>query len=241
MRRPFLHADVGPALEHSFASTDILSAWSVSFLLSKRAAPAASSRYVLSGLWAGIATGRVVLAWALANRLGEKTFAILMLALTSGCVGVMYVRNFVVDAGESFGTEKTRDGNSNLTLMTPQSPLHWSASSSAPSLQKSSPRSESASLRRSRDPSSRSSSDSVSYHSERPESRTRSPRADPRKLARRPDRQLGRPAPVWCGCRPRWPVAVAGGHDWRERRLDRSVARRPKEPQEGRLKRSDCK
>lgn len=85
----------------SFASTDILSAWSVSFLLAKRSAPAASSRYVLAGLWGGIAVGRVVLAWALANRLGEKTFAILMLALTSACVGVMYVRSFVVDAGGS--------------------------------------------------------------------------------------------------------------------------------------------
>ncbi|GAA5982327.1 hypothetical protein JCM10908_006600 [Rhodotorula pacifica] len=82
----------------AFASTDILSAWSVSFLLSKRSAPAASSRYVLSGLWGGIATGRVVLAWALANRLGEKTFAILMLGATSAILAVLYVRNFVVDA-----------------------------------------------------------------------------------------------------------------------------------------------
>ncbi|GAA5869215.1 hypothetical protein JCM3774_003982 [Rhodotorula dairenensis] len=82
----------------AFASTDILSAWSVSFLLSKRSAPAASSRYVLSGLWGGIATGRVVLAWALANRLGEKTFAVVMLAATSAILAVLYVRNFVVDA-----------------------------------------------------------------------------------------------------------------------------------------------
>lgn len=84
----------------SFASTDILSAWSVSFLLSKRNAPAASSRYVLSGLWGGIATGRVVLAWALANRLGEKTFAVLMLAATSAILAILYVRSFIVDAGE---------------------------------------------------------------------------------------------------------------------------------------------
>ncbi|KAG0654602.1 hypothetical protein C6P46_001577 [Rhodotorula mucilaginosa] len=82
----------------AFASTDILSAWSVSFLLSKRNAPAASSRYVLSGLWGGIATGRVVLAWALANRLGEKTFAVLMLAATSAILAVLYVRSFIVDA-----------------------------------------------------------------------------------------------------------------------------------------------
>ncbi|KWU41146.1 MFS general substrate transporter, partial [Rhodotorula sp. JG-1b] len=82
----------------AFASTDILSAWSVSFLLSKRNAPAASSRYVLSGLWGGIATGRVVLAWALANRLGEKTFAVVMLAATSAILAVLYVRSFIVDA-----------------------------------------------------------------------------------------------------------------------------------------------
>lgn len=46
----------------------------------------------------GIASGRVVLAWLLANRVGEKTFAILLLVLASGMLGVMYVRSFVVDA-----------------------------------------------------------------------------------------------------------------------------------------------
>ncbi|BGP27852.1 MFS efflux transporter [Rhodotorula toruloides] len=82
----------------AFASSDILSAWSVSFLISTRNAPPASSRFVLSGLWMGIASGRVVLAWLLANRVGEKTFAIVMLVLASGMLGVMYVRSFVVDA-----------------------------------------------------------------------------------------------------------------------------------------------
>lgn len=46
----------------------------------------------------GIASGRVVLAWLLANRVGEKTFAIGLLVAASGMLGVMYVRSFVVDA-----------------------------------------------------------------------------------------------------------------------------------------------
>ncbi|BGP35596.1 hypothetical protein JCM10296v2_007437 [Rhodotorula toruloides] len=82
----------------AFASSDILSAWSVSFLITTRSAPPASSRFVLSGLWMGIASGRVVLAWLLANRVGEKTFAIGLLVAASGMLGVLYVRSFVVDA-----------------------------------------------------------------------------------------------------------------------------------------------
>lgn len=37
----------------AFASGNTLSAWIVSFLIEKRQSPAAASRYILSGLWAG--------------------------------------------------------------------------------------------------------------------------------------------------------------------------------------------
>ena len=38
---------------NSFAATDTLSAWIVSFMVSKRSSPAAATRYVLAGVWAG--------------------------------------------------------------------------------------------------------------------------------------------------------------------------------------------
>lgn len=48
---------------------------------------------------AGIASGRVVLAFALAKRMGERSFAVLMLVLASGLLGItMAVRSFIVDA-----------------------------------------------------------------------------------------------------------------------------------------------
>ncbi|GAA5851769.1 hypothetical protein JCM8547_001203 [Rhodosporidiobolus lusitaniae] len=82
----------------AFASSDILSAWIVSFMVQKRSFAAGASRYVLSGTWAGIGLGRIALAPLLSKRLGEKTFAVVMLAAASGMLAVMYVRNFVVDA-----------------------------------------------------------------------------------------------------------------------------------------------
>ncbi|GAA5837894.1 hypothetical protein JCM11251_004691 [Rhodosporidiobolus azoricus] len=82
----------------AFASSDTLSAWVVSFMVQKRASPAAASRYMLSGVWGGIATGRIVLAYLLGKRMGEKAFAILMLFAASGMLAILYVRNFVVDA-----------------------------------------------------------------------------------------------------------------------------------------------
>ncbi|BGP43687.1 hypothetical protein JCM10449v2_007732 [Rhodotorula kratochvilovae] len=82
----------------AFAATDTLSAWIVSFMVSKRSSPAAATRFVLAGVWAGIAAGRVVLSWALNRRLGEKQFAIVLLVLACAFLGVLYVRDFVVDA-----------------------------------------------------------------------------------------------------------------------------------------------
>ncbi|GAA5981623.1 hypothetical protein JCM11641_003920 [Rhodosporidiobolus odoratus] len=82
----------------AFGSSDTLSAWIVSFLVQKRASPQAASRYMLSGVWAGIAIGRIVLASLLGKRLGEKTFAVAMLFGASAMLAILYVRNFVVDA-----------------------------------------------------------------------------------------------------------------------------------------------
>ncbi|GAA6008799.1 hypothetical protein JCM10207_001728 [Rhodosporidiobolus poonsookiae] len=82
----------------AFASSDTLSAWIVSFLVQKRNSPAAASRYMLSGVWGGIAVGRVLLAFLLDKRLGERTFAITMLVAASGMLAILYVKNYVVDA-----------------------------------------------------------------------------------------------------------------------------------------------
>ncbi|GAA6032438.1 hypothetical protein JCM8097_008175 [Rhodosporidiobolus ruineniae] len=82
----------------AFATTDILSSWLVSFMVEKRASPQAASRYMLAGVWAGIAFGRVSLAFLLGKRMGEKSFAILMLILASGVTGILYVRSWAVDA-----------------------------------------------------------------------------------------------------------------------------------------------
>ncbi|CEQ42750.1 SPOSA6832_04601 [Sporobolomyces salmonicolor] len=83
----------------AFGSSDTLSAWIVSFMVTKRNSPEAASRYQLAGLWGGIAFGRVVLAFVLGNRLGERSFSIIMLAAASAFLGVIWaVQNFVVDA-----------------------------------------------------------------------------------------------------------------------------------------------
>lgn len=83
----------------AFASTDILSAWIVSFMIQKRSSPAAATRFVLAGVWAGIALGRVVLAWLLTKRLGERAFSIVLLVAACAMFAVLYVHNFAVNAG----------------------------------------------------------------------------------------------------------------------------------------------
>ncbi|GAA5969714.1 hypothetical protein JCM3765_001215 [Sporobolomyces pararoseus] len=83
----------------AFASSDTLSAWIVSFLVKKRGSPEAASRYQLAGLWGGIALGRVVLAFALGSRLGEKSFAITMLASACVFLSVIWaVKNYIANA-----------------------------------------------------------------------------------------------------------------------------------------------
>lgn len=104
----------------AFGMTDVLSGWMVSFQSEKRGMPDAAARYNLSGLWAGesltclfsttrasltsqryagIALGRVVLAYFLDERLGERSFSIIMLTCTAGLLGIVWVvRNYIVDA-----------------------------------------------------------------------------------------------------------------------------------------------
>lgn len=70
-------------------------------MVSKRSSPAAATRYVLAGIWAGIALGRVFLAWLLNKRLGEKAYSIILLVFACAFLGVLYVRDFIIDAGAS--------------------------------------------------------------------------------------------------------------------------------------------
>lgn len=60
-----------------------------------------STRYILSGLWAGIAVGRIALTAVFDKRLGERTFTILTLACASAALAILYVRSWAVDAGAS--------------------------------------------------------------------------------------------------------------------------------------------
>lgn len=67
-------------------------------MVDKRQAPQAGSRYMLTGLWGGIAIGRVALTF-LAKKLGERTFSILMLVAASVFLSVVWgVSNVTVDA-----------------------------------------------------------------------------------------------------------------------------------------------
>lgn len=82
----------------AFGSLDTLSAWMVTYMVEKRGAPSAASRYQLSGLWGGIALGRVVLAYV-GRRMGERTFALMLLSSAIGFLGVVWgVQNSTVDA-----------------------------------------------------------------------------------------------------------------------------------------------
>ncbi|KAK4048635.1 Membrane protein tms1 [Microbotryomycetes sp. JL201] len=83
----------------AFGSLDCLSAWLVSYQTKVRGSPAAASRYQLSGLWAGIAIGRALLAYALGGRLGERSFAIVLLTVAALALGLCYaVKQFIATA-----------------------------------------------------------------------------------------------------------------------------------------------
>ncbi|GAA6062525.1 hypothetical protein JCM10212_001575 [Sporobolomyces blumeae] len=83
----------------AFASSDTLSAWIVSFMVAKRDSPEAASRYMLSGLWGGIAAGRIVLAIVLGNRLGERSFAVVLLGVACVFLAIIWaVHQYIVNA-----------------------------------------------------------------------------------------------------------------------------------------------
>ncbi|GAA6006814.1 hypothetical protein JCM11491_003191 [Sporobolomyces phaffii] len=83
----------------AFGSSDTLSAWIVSFMVKKRGSPEAASRYQLAGLWGGIALGRVVLAFALGSRLGERSFSVVMLGAACVFLGIIWaVHQYIVNA-----------------------------------------------------------------------------------------------------------------------------------------------
>ncbi|SGY35938.1 BQ5605_C002g01819 [Microbotryum silenes-dioicae] len=83
----------------AFGTGDTLSAWMTVYLSTIRAAPEAASRYMLSGLWGGIAIGRVVVPLILSKRLGERTFAIVLLMLAMSMLAIAWgVRNYKIDA-----------------------------------------------------------------------------------------------------------------------------------------------
>ncbi|SGY59944.1 BQ5605_C007g04364 [Microbotryum silenes-dioicae] len=79
----------------AFGTGDTLSAWMTVYLSTIRAAPEAASRYMLSG----IAIGRVVVPLILSKRLGERTFAIVLLMLAMSMLAIAWgVRNYKIDA-----------------------------------------------------------------------------------------------------------------------------------------------
>ncbi|SCV71363.1 BQ2448_2951 [Microbotryum intermedium] len=83
----------------AFGTGDTLSAWMTVYLSTVKGAPEAASRYMLSGLWGGIAIGRVIVPLILSKRLGERTFAIVLLGLAMSMFAIAWgVRNYKIDA-----------------------------------------------------------------------------------------------------------------------------------------------
>lgn len=83
----------------AFASTDLMSGWITSYLVEERGAAEGSSRFVLTGLWGGIALGRMTIPYVLERRLSERKFVLLVLVLTSACAALIWgIHNVPVDA-----------------------------------------------------------------------------------------------------------------------------------------------
>lgn len=54
---------------------------------------------MLSGLWGGVAIGRIVVSYLLDSRLGERTFAIFCLSVTAAFMGLIWaVHSYIADA-----------------------------------------------------------------------------------------------------------------------------------------------
>lgn len=102
----------------AFGTGDCASGWGVTYMLEVKHSPPAAGRYMLSGLWggaseasrtssisltsrfrAGIASGRIVLAYLLDSRLGERTFSIVMLAAAASFLGLLWaIKQYQVNA-----------------------------------------------------------------------------------------------------------------------------------------------
>lgn len=76
----------------------MLTGWICTFLIENRQVELASSRYQLSGYWAGVAAGQIALAFVGSN-LDEKTFSLIGLgcAAISACI-LWLVKNEYVGA-----------------------------------------------------------------------------------------------------------------------------------------------
>ncbi|GAA6044287.1 hypothetical protein JCM8097_008677 [Rhodosporidiobolus ruineniae] len=83
----------------SFSTANILSGWIIAFMTRNRHADEAASRFMLAGLWAGIALGRITLAYFLGRRMRDRHFAQLVLAFVCGCLSNIWaVSNVPTDA-----------------------------------------------------------------------------------------------------------------------------------------------
>ncbi|SCZ89507.1 BZ3500_MvSof-1268-A1-R1_Chr1-1g01225 [Microbotryum saponariae] len=83
----------------AYATTDLLAAWTSTYLLAVKHASKPASKYLLSGYWAGVACGRVVLPWALYRRLGERLFASVLLTIAASMLTIMWVvKSYELDA-----------------------------------------------------------------------------------------------------------------------------------------------
>ncbi|KDE02676.1 hypothetical protein MVLG_06793 [Microbotryum lychnidis-dioicae p1A1 Lamole] len=83
----------------AYATTDLLAAWMSTYLLAVKHASKPASKYLLSGYWAGVACGRLLLPWALYRRLGERLFASVLLLIAASMLIIMWVvKSYELDA-----------------------------------------------------------------------------------------------------------------------------------------------
>ncbi|KDE02675.1 hypothetical protein MVLG_06792 [Microbotryum lychnidis-dioicae p1A1 Lamole] len=83
----------------TYGSADALAAWTSSYFLDVKHAPKSASKYLMSGLWGGMAVGRLTLPWLFRGRVGERTAAIGTLTVAIVMLTVIWlVESFKVAA-----------------------------------------------------------------------------------------------------------------------------------------------
>ncbi|SCV71362.1 BQ2448_2950 [Microbotryum intermedium] len=83
----------------TYGSADVLAAWTSTYFLDVKQTPKSASKYLMSGLWGGMAVGRLVLPWLFRGRVGERTAAIFTLAFAILMLTVMwFVESFKIAA-----------------------------------------------------------------------------------------------------------------------------------------------